>query len=76
MRIHLGAHLSWYVPGRRSTVEIDVPESTPLATVLHRLDVPTGEVAIAAVNGELVSLFDACVSNGDRVIVHPPIGAG
>jgi sulfur carrier protein ThiS len=76
MRLHLGAHLSWYVPQRRCDVEVDVPQPTPLAAVLGGLGVPAGEVALAVVNGELVSLADACVRNGDRVFVCPPIGAG
>lgn len=76
MRIHLGAHLSWYVADRRADVDIDVPRPTPLTAVLARLAVPAGEVALAAVNGELVSLAEAQVCNGDRIALHPPIGAG
>lgn len=76
MRVNLGAHLSWYVPGRRSTLDIALPATTSLRRVAESLNLPLGEIAIAVVNGERVVLETACVNDSDRVVLHPPIGAG
>ena len=35
-----------------------------------------GEIALAVVNGERVAIETACVTDADRVVLHPPIGAG
>lgn len=76
MHLKLGAHLSWYAPGRRYAIDIPLPGPTLLRDVVQGLNLPRGEIAIAAVNGVLVSIDEACVVDTDRVALHPPIGAG
>lgn len=76
MRLHLGAHLSWYDPQRRSTFELALDGPTPLAEIARSLDLPRGEIAIAAVNNQIVSFDEACVVDGDSVHLYPPVGAG
>lgn len=76
MRVHLGAHLSWYAPGRQSTLDIALAVPTPLRQVAEGLNLPLGEIALAVVNGERVAIETACVTDADRVVLHPPIGAG
>jgi sulfur carrier protein ThiS len=76
MRLHLGGHLSWYDPNKRAWQTISLAEPVALVRLLDQLQVPAGEVALTVVNGRLVPLEDARVSDGDRVELYPPIGGG
>jgi len=76
MRLHLGGHLSWYDPQKRSWLEIYLYEPLSLVELLDQLQVPEDEVALIVVNGRLIELKDARVSDGDRVELYPPIGGG
>ena len=76
MRLHLGGHLSWYDPEKRSWLVIPLAEPVVLVELLNRLHVPPGEVALSVVNGRLVALEDVRVSDGDRVELYPPMGGG
>ncbi len=77
MRVHLGGHLSWYDPGKRSWLGIDLPGPISLADLVRRLGLPPEEIAFAVVNGELALLADgAVVAPGDRVEFYPPVGGG
>ncbi len=76
MRLHLGGHLAWYDPQKRSDISLDLPEPVPLLTLVERLGLPKGEIAIAAVNGNAVVLQEALVGGNDRVELYPPIGGG
>ena len=76
MHLHLGGHLSWYDPQKRSQLEIHLSEPIPLVALVEELGLPPAEIAVAAVNGAMVSLEDARVSDVDRVELFPPIGGG
>lgn len=76
MRLRLGAHLSWYAPQRQSTLELTLARPTALREVALGLNLPLGEIALAAVNGQLVDLHEAQVTDADQVALYPPIGAG
>jgi len=76
MRLHLGGHLNWYDPEKRSWLTIQLVEPVALVELLDRLQVPPGEVALAVVNGRLAELEDVRVFDGDRVELYPPIGGG
>ena len=76
MRLHLGGHLNWYDPHKRAWQELSLDGPTRLADLLDRLHVPPGEVTLAVVNGQLVELQQAVVSDHDRVELYPPIGGG
>ncbi len=76
MRLHLGGHLSWYDSQKRSWLELSLSEPVTLIELVRQLDLPLGEIAISAVNGQVVSLEEARVSDGDRVELYPPIGGG
>lgn len=77
MRVHLGGHLNWYDPGKRSWLEIDLPGAISLVELARRLDLPLEEIAFAVVNGEFALLSeDTVVAVGDRVELYPPIGGG
>jgi sulfur carrier protein ThiS len=76
VELHLGSYLSWYVPHQPSRLVIHLDEPIALMALVERLKLPPAEIAIAAVNGTLVSLRDASVSDGDQVELHPPNGGG
>ncbi len=76
MRLHLGGHLNWYDLHKRAWLMIPLSEPVSLIELLQELQVPTGEVALTVVNGRLVELEQARVSDGDRVELYPPIGGG
>ncbi len=76
MRLHLGGHLSWYDQHKRSWLELSLSEPVALIELVRQLELPVGEIAISAVNGQVVSLEEARVSDGDRVELYPPIGGG
>jgi len=76
MRLHLGGHLSWYDPQKRSWLELAVSEPAALIELVRQLKLPLEEIALTVVNGHAVLLDEACVSDADRVELYPPIGGG
>ncbi|CAG4882762.1 conserved protein of unknown function [Georgfuchsia toluolica] len=76
MELHLGGYLGWYLPQKSGRLTIHLDKPIPLIELVTQLKLPSAEIAIAAVNGTLVSLHDAEVSDGDQVELHPPIGGG
>jgi len=77
MRVHLGGHLNWYDPDKRSWLEIDLPGAMSLVELARRLGLPPEEIAFAVVNGEFVLLSEeAMVVAGDQVELYPPVGGG
>ena len=76
MRIFLGGHLNFYHPNKDKWLEVDLKGPTPLVDILNAADVPLSEVQLAAVNGEVVELREALVSEGDEVKVFSPVGGG
>ncbi|HWQ83155.1 MAG TPA: MoaD/ThiS family protein [Anaerolineales bacterium] len=76
LEIHLGGHLSFYTPGKRSRFSLPIASPSSLAGIVEQLGVPLAEVTIAAVNGELVDIETAQVQPGDKIELYPPIGGG
>ena len=76
MQLHLGGHLSWYDPAKRSDVPVSLSQPMRLLRLIESLGLPVAEVAIAVVNGRAVSLEEALVADGDRVQLYPPVGGG
>ena len=76
MRLHLGGHLNWYDPHKRPWLTIPLVEPIALVDLLERLQVPPGEVALTVVNGRVISLEGAYVSDGDQAELYPPMGGG
>ena len=76
MRLHLGGHLSWYDPQKRSWLELHLSEPISLVELVRQLGLPEGEIAVVAVNRHAISLEEAIVSDGDRVELYPPLGGG
>ena len=76
IELHLGGHLAFYAPQKKSHFSFPVDQDTELRVILQELGVPPAEVAIVAVNGELVDLAAARVKPGDRIELYPPMGGG
>ena len=74
--IHLGGHLAFYAPGKKSRFSIPIAKPMELKAVLQSLGIPLGEVAIVSVNGEMVELATARIKPGDRVDLFSPMGGG
>ena len=76
MKLYAGGHVTFYMPGRKHTLEISLSEPTPLREVLARVGIPLPEVALTAVNGELVEAETAIVSDSDQVRVFSAVNGG
>lgn len=76
MRVHLGGHLAFYDPHKRSWFEVHLEGETALVDVIRRLGVPEAEISLAAVNREVVALEKARVGDADRLDLFPPMGGG
>jgi sulfur carrier protein ThiS len=76
MRIFLGGHLNFYHPNKDKWLEVDLKGPTPLVDLLNTAGVPLSEVQLVAINGGVVELMDALVSEGDQVKVFSPVGGG
>jgi sulfur carrier protein ThiS len=76
MKLYAGGHLDFYLPGRRSRMELELQASSRLSDLLTGLGFPLAEVHLVVVNGELVDLQDAFVSNADEVKIYPGVNGG
>jgi molybdopterin converting factor small subunit len=47
-----------------------------LGEVLSGLGIPVADIHLAVVNGQLVELEEAVVSDQDEVKIFPPVGGG
>lgn len=76
MRIYLGGHLNFYHPQKDNWLEVELEQPTSLRVVLDSSGIPLGEMHLVAVNGELVDLQEAIVSEQDEVKLFPAVGGG
>ena len=76
MRVHLGGHLAWHDPQKRSWIEIDPAAPISLIDLARQLGLPRAEIAVVAVNRRTVPFDDTLVSDVDRVEFFPPLGGG
>jgi sulfur carrier protein ThiS len=76
IKIHLGGHLAFYAPQKKSRLSIPITEPAELAVVLQSLGIPQSEVAMASVNGELVELATTKIKPGDQIELFSPQGGG
>lgn len=76
MKLTAGGYLAFYLPGRKSPVEVPVKPETRLLSVLDALGIPLGEVNLVAVNGRAVDLHTAVVGDEDEVHVVSAVDGG
>ena len=76
MRIHLGGHLSWYDPRKRTWLELPQPGPITLLELVRRLGIPAAEIEVASVNRRAVDLETAVAAEGDTVEFFTAVGGG
>ena len=76
MKLYVGGQLSFYLPGHVSQVEVELAEPARLSEVLTGLGILVPEIGLATVNGEMVDLQEAMVSQQDEVKIYPPVSGG
>lgn len=76
MRIYLGGYLNFYHPKKENWLAVELKGATALSKLLSTAGIPLEEVNLVAINGEVVDLKDAIVSEGDEVKVFSPVGGG
>lgn len=73
--LELEGYLSWYAPNQEREITLQVPIGTSVIEAVRLAQLPHGEVAFAAIDGEQVEL-DAPVKEGARILLIPPISGG
>ena len=76
MRVHLGGHMSWYDPQKRAWLELTQPGPIALSELARQLGLPSGEIAVVAVNRRAVDLETAFAADGDTVEFFTAVGGG
>jgi len=76
MKVHLGGHLAFYDPEKRSRFEVHLEAETALLDLVRELGIPEAEIAIAAVNRTVVSLAEARLGDADRLDLYSAMGGG
>ena len=76
MRVHLGGHLSWYDSQKRAWLELTQPGPIALSELARQLGLPSGEIAVVAVNRRAVDLETAFAADGDTVEFFTAVGGG
>jgi len=76
MKLYTGDYFAFFLKTPQRQLEIPLAGPTPLRSILTDLQIPLGEVYLVVVNGKLVALEAAVVSNEDEVKIHPPMDGG
>jgi len=76
MKLHTGSYLTFYMPGRKSSLELSLDAPTPLVEILAQVGIPLSELALAAINGKLVEAETAMVQDDDQVRIFSAIDGG
>jgi hypothetical protein len=78
VRVHLWGELGFYGPGKQSRFEFRIDREMSISEVLRLIGVPSADVAVLGLNGEVVRLDDPTitVADGDRIDCFPPTSGG
>jgi len=76
MKLHAGGHLTFYFPEHKHMLEISLGKPTPLREILAQLGIPLPEVALTALNGELVEAESVIVNDNDQIRIFPAVNGG
>jgi molybdopterin converting factor small subunit len=76
MKLNLGGQFSLYIPGHPHSVDVELTKPARLSEVLTGLGIPVADIHLAVINGQLVELEEAMVSDQDEVKIFPPVGGG
>ena len=76
MRLYLGGYLDFYNPQPGNWLEVELHQPSKLSELLAELGIPLGDIQLFVLNGELVDLNEAIVSDQDEVKLFPAVGGG
>jgi len=76
MILSTGGYLTFYMPGKRTDLELDLTEPMSLQSILTEVGIPLEEVYLVVINEKIVDWSEAVVVNQDRVKVYSPIDGG
>ena len=76
MKLFLGGQFSLYIPGHPPSVDVTLNETVRLSELLAGLGIPVADIHLVVVNGQLVEMEEAMVSDLDEVKIFPPVGGG
>lgn len=76
MKLVTGGYLSFYMPGRKSSLELRLEAPTPLSKILSNLKIPQADVHLVAVNGEQANLAEAIIRDEDQVRIFSSVDGG
>lgn len=76
MNLTAGGYLVFYMPGKRSSLEMEFSTPRSLRSLLMEVGIPLKEVQLVVLNGKIVDLDEAIVENRDEVKVYSPIDGG
>jgi sulfur carrier protein ThiS len=76
LKLYAGGHLTFYMPERKHLLEISLGAPTPLREILAQVGIPLPEVALTALNGELVEVETVIVKDDDQVRVFSAVNGG
>lgn len=76
MRLYAGGYLTFYMPERRHTIEIQLSAPTTLKALLEDLHIPIEEVHLVAINGEQADLEAAPILDADEVRIYSSVNGG
>ena len=76
MILHTGGYLAFFMPDRKTMLEIHLDKATSLLEIVNRLEIPPAEIFLTAVNGTMVDLEEAIVEDGDKVRIISAVDGG
>jgi sulfur carrier protein ThiS len=76
MKLYAGGHLTFYMPGRKHSLEVPLSGPVPLQEILIQIGIPMPEIALTAINGELAEAEAAIVGNDDQVRIFSAVNGG
>ncbi len=76
MKIHLGGSLAWYDKQKRSNFVVELSGSMSLNALLDKLAIPSAEIAIISINGQLLRGEDYMLKDTDEIKLYPSMGGG
>ena len=76
MRLYAGGYLTFYMPDQQPEVIRELVEPVALCDLLMALGVPTAEVQLVLVNGEVADLDHTQLHNHDVVKIFPGVDGG
>ena len=76
MRLYLGGYLDFYHPQPGNWLEVELDQPSLLSEVLVNLRIPLADVQLIVLNGNLVDLIGAIVSEQDEVKLFSAVGGG